>query len=115
MKATSKEFHKICKEYDVYTNASLHKFLVVDWSKPSAEKKAFFQRFMEWMNPGALYREGMLNFFKHIDFKGHGLLCLSIAAESRHHDSMVVFTLIQFSIPIDEINVQSVSNGDPDR
>ncbi|KAF7837829.1 F-box protein [Senna tora] len=79
----------------IYQQVSLQKFPLVHWFPISHHQSSFLNRCKECDNLESLFREGMLQFFSHIQFdQAQGFLTLQNAAQEGHKEAMYVVALI---------------------
>ncbi|KAF7837832.1 putative F-box protein [Senna tora] len=95
LKFCSKTFLDASQDNYIYQQVSLQKFPFIHWLPITHHQSSFLDRCKECGNLESLFRQGMLQFFSHIQFdQAQGFLTLQKAAREGHEEAMYVVALI---------------------
>ncbi|KAF7837801.1 putative F-box protein [Senna tora] len=95
LKFCSRHFLDASQDNYIYQQVSLNKFPFIHWFPITHQESSFLNRCKECGNLESLFRQGMLQFFSHIQFdQAQGFLTLQKAAREGHKEAMYVVALI---------------------
>ncbi|XP_071713549.1 putative F-box protein At1g67623 [Rutidosis leptorrhynchoides] len=92
-KLSSKDLMEAAQDDYIYQRISINKFPVIHWFPPKEDVVSFLTRCFEKGNPEALFRRGMINYFRRANVES-GLELLKSAVAKGHFEATYVYGMI---------------------